>query len=252
MLEPSWIHETGMDGTEAEHEFLEGLDEVLQDFEVLRDWLGLQEADSVEHQRRSQRYLARKIGRLAQTLSPLLQRVAPIAAQETGRAIAGAEFVVELPFAEAQLNRDEGFREPDWEPLPPVDALSDALAAIASQVASDLEAHAYTGACIMGVMPVPASPLHTVMPQILKGATALARLLRRSPRTRPLVRTVPSIVVRTLARLARRQTPGMVLPTSVVANALAVETQRVLGDAVLCARLMLRSAQAVREVTAIA
>jgi hypothetical protein len=78
-------------------------------------------------------------------------------------------------------------------------------------------------------------------PQLARGAARVVRTLRRNPRTRPLVRVVPTIVRRTSLDLARQAQRGRPVTPSTATAALARQTRAVLSDPRQCVRAYHRS-----------
>jgi hypothetical protein len=69
-----------------------------------------------------------------------------------------------------------------------------------------------------------------VVPQLTRGATNVARTLRRSPVTRPLVRTLPNIMRRTTRSLAQQARSGQPVTPQAARRTLARQTARVIGS----------------------
>ena len=96
-------------------------------------------------------------------------------------------------------------------PVSPSQAMGEYLAARAAVTESEAEAEAFIGSAVtMSLTARDRRQLEALLPQLLKGATVLTRILRRNPATAQGVRLVPGIVdssMRTLARLRRHRTP---------------------------------------------
>lgn len=71
-------------------------------------------------------------------------------------------------------------------------------------------------------------------PQLIRGVTRAVRTLRRNPRTRPLVRVMPTVVRRTVADLGRQTQYGRPVTPQVATAALARQTRAVMGDPRRC------------------
>jgi hypothetical protein len=80
-----------------------------------------------------------------------------------------------------------------------------------------------------------------VLPRLTKGALQVTRQLRQNPATRPLVRTMPTIVQRTVADIARQVERGRPVTPELAARYLARETRRVLDDPHQCVHAYRRS-----------
>src|SRR5262245_58857495 len=77
------------------------------------------------------------------------------------------------------------------------DALMEHLGHAAAEAESEAEAEAFIGALIplaARLLPRVAPAIMRAAPGLIRGAAGVARTLRRSPATRPLVRTIPTIV----------------------------------------------------------
>ena len=72
--------------------------------------------------------------------------------------------------------------------------------------------------------------LARVVPQLSRGATNIARILRRSPSTRPLVRTLPNIMQRTTRSLAQQALRGQPVTPLAASRTLAQQAARVIGS----------------------
>jgi hypothetical protein len=70
--------------------------------------------------------------------------------------------------------------------------------------------------------------VNRVTPQLTKGVTRITRTLFRNPRTRPLVRTIPSIARRTVANIARQAAIGRAVTPQTAVRTLAQQTRTVL------------------------
>jgi hypothetical protein len=81
-----------------------------------------------------------------------------------------------------------------------------------------------------------------VAPRLMRGATRVLRTLRRSPKTQPLVRVLPTIVRRTVADVARDVQRGRPTSPQRVARQLSGETRRMLASPQRCVRAYRRSA----------
>lgn len=132
-------------------------------------------------------------------------------------------------------------REWEWElegELNPIrrvypDALMEHLGHAAAEAESEAEAEAFIGALIplaARLVPRIAPAVMRAAPNLIRGATRVARTLRANPTTRPLVRTIPTIVRRTAVQMARQAAQGQAItPTSAV-QALARQTGQVIGS----------------------
>jgi hypothetical protein len=78
------------------------------------------------------------------------------------------------------------------------------------------------------IMPRIARVVTRATPQLSRGVTNIVRTLYRDPRTRQLVRTVPSIARRTVTSIARQAAAGRPVTPTTAQRALAQQTYRVL------------------------
>lgn len=123
--------------------------------------------------------------------------------------------------------------ETEFEAFSPVrrvypDALMEHFGHLAAEAESEAEAEAFIGALI----PLAARLAPSVMrvaPQLVRGAAQVTRMLRQSPSTRQLVRTVPTIMRRTAADLARQTARGRAPTGRGALQTLARNTQRAIG-----------------------
>lgn len=196
----------------------------------------------------------KKLRGLAKKVAPILKKVAPIAARAVGTAIGGPGVGQALGSIAGQLGEFEdeyefeGEFEDEYEAMPQPEALAEALAAIASQVQSEAEAEAYTGAFTARIIPVRSASMARISPKVVKGAATLTRTLRKHPATRPLVKTVPTIVARTGQKLAKQAAQGRPVTPTTAAKVMAGETKKVLGNPMTCAKAMVRSTEAAKKV----
>jgi hypothetical protein len=72
--------------------------------------------------------------------------------------------------------------------------------------------------------------VNRVTPQLTRGVSRITRTLFRNPRTRPLVRTIPSIARRTVASIARQAAGGRPVTPQTAVRTLAQQTRTVLRN----------------------
>jgi hypothetical protein len=68
------------------------------------------------------------------------------------------------------------------------------------------------------------STVNKVAPHLMRGVSRVARTLFRNPRTRPLLRSVPSIVQRTVGTIARQAARGQSISPQAAVRTLARQT----------------------------
>jgi hypothetical protein len=113
------------------------------------------------------------------------------------------------------------------------DALMEHLGHAAAQAESEAEAEAFLGALIplaAQLAPRIAPAIMRAAPGLIRGVAGVARTLRRSPATRPLVRTVPTIVRRTAANIAQQAAQGQSMTPQRAVQTLARQTAQVLSS----------------------
>jgi hypothetical protein len=137
--------------------------------------------------------------------------------------------------------------EPEWEyeaelememELNPIrrvypDALMEHLAHAAAEAESEAEAEAFIGALIplaARLIPRIAPAVMRASPALVRGISGVVRTLRSQPGARPLVRTLPTIVRRTMADLGRQSRTGRPISIPSATRALARQTARVLSS----------------------
>jgi hypothetical protein len=111
--------------------------------------------------------------------------------------------------------------------------LMEHLGHAAAEAESEAEAEAFIGALVplaARLIPRAAPAIMRAAPGLVRGLAGATRALRRSPTTRPLVRTLPTVVRRTAANIARQSVQGRrVTPQSAV-RTLARQTAQVVGS----------------------
>jgi hypothetical protein len=139
----------------------------------------------------------------------------------------------------------EGEEESELNPIRRAypDALMEHLAHAAAEAESEAEAEAFLGALV----PLAARAAPAIMraaPQLIRGVSRIGRMFRRRRRTRPLVRTLPTIIRRTIRTLNR---PGVVrrqggqVPPRLAVQTLARQTRQMLRSPRVVTRVYRRS-----------
>jgi hypothetical protein len=198
-------------------------------------------------------------GNVFKKIAPFLKKVAKVAAPMVGTAILGpaggmlgklaanalgeGEFESEFEF-ESELESEfelegegesEGEAEAESEiathPASEHEALAEMMAEAASSASGEGEAEAMAGAAVVTVLsPRDRRALSALLPDLLRGTAVLTRILRRHPRTRPLVKTVPVIIRRSVRHLKRRAAAGRPITRRAAARTTAREVRRILGS----------------------
>jgi hypothetical protein len=189
-------------------------------------------------------------------LAGIASAVAPVAAQAVGGLLGGlfggdgeAEYEAEPEYLAIdefdELADSEDFLDSEAEPMSVSDAeLMEELAGDAAEADSEEEAEAFIGALVplaAAALPKAAPMIRKVAPHLIKGAARLTRTLRRRPKTRPLVRAVPTIVRRTAASIARDAARGQPVTPGRAVRKLAGQTSVVLRRASICVPAVIRS-----------
>jgi hypothetical protein len=113
------------------------------------------------------------------------------------------------------------------------EVIMEQLGHIATRTPIEAEAQALVGAMVplaARAVPRAAPALLAATPALASGLAGVVRALRRSPATRPLVRTVPSIMRRTAASIARQSAAGVSVTPQRAVKTLALQTQRVVSN----------------------
>jgi hypothetical protein len=124
------------------------------------------------------------------------------------------------------------------------DALMEHLGHAAANAESEAEAEAFLGALVplaARLIPRVAPAVMRVAPNLIRGVANAARTLRANPATRPLVRTLPTVVRRTTASLARQAAQGRSVTPRRAVQTLARQTAQVVGNPRQCAQAFRRS-----------
>ncbi|MEU6147393.1 hypothetical protein ABZ848_44475 [Streptomyces sp. NPDC047081] len=154
------------------------------------------------------------------------------------------EYEGEFEYESAEYEA-EGMTNPLRRVYP--DALMEHLGHAAAETESEEEAEAFIGALApiaVGLVRRAAPAVIRSAPQLVRGLAGVTRTLRRNPATRPLVRALPTIAVRTTRSLARQVARGRPVTARSAARTLAGQTAAVLSDP-RRRRAVLRRARAV-------
>ncbi|MGP4047378.1 hypothetical protein [Streptomyces sp. 2A115] len=145
------------------------------------------------------------------------------------------EFEDEYEFEGEHEGEFEGEFEAMTNPLRRIypDALMEHLGHAAAEAESEAEAEAFAGALAplaIGLARRAAPAIVRTAPQLVRGLANVTRTLRRNPATRPLVRALPAIAVRTTRSLARQVARGRPITARSAVRTLAGQTAAVLSD----------------------
>jgi len=200
-----------------------------------------------------------KIGRFLKKAAPILKRVAKVAAPIVGSAIGGPFGGALGKLAGSALGEGEFSGESSQEAetamaheiaaheLTHNEAVAEMMADAASRESHEGEAEAMAGAAAVTVInPRDRRALRRILPHMVRGTAILTRILRRRRVTRPLVRTVPTIVRRTVNDLKRQAASGVPLTRRKVAQTAAKQVQRVLSSPKACTAAVARNVKVTR------
>jgi hypothetical protein len=157
----------------------------------------------------------------------------PMIATAVGGPAAGAlaRAVTSQLEGEVEAELEAELEEMATAPVTSSQAMGEYLAARAAATESESEAEAFIGSAVtMSLTARDRRQLEALLPQLLKGATVLTRILRRHPATRQGVRLVPGIMDSSLRTLARYQATGRPIRPADVGAILGSSTRKVLGD----------------------
>ncbi len=144
-------------------------------------------------------------------------------------------------------DEDEGeFEEEDEDDRVPglsaeAEALAEWLAATAAAAESEEEAAGLVGGVTIHILGPGPVQIRRMTPVLVKRAVRLARVLRRSPRTRPLVPVVGSIVRKTAKSLARRAAKGRPPTPKAAVRTMARHTARTLASPTKVAKALAKN-----------
>ena len=152
----------------------------------------------------------------------------------------------ELGELESEWETSEAGMESEANPIRRVypDAVMEHLGHAATEAESEAEAEAFIGALVplaAQIAPRIAPTIMRAAPRLLRGASRITRALRRNPRTRQLVRAMPSILRRTVASVARQRAQGQPVTPQTATRALVNQTRQVLTNPRIRARVVRRS-----------
>jgi hypothetical protein len=167
----------------------------------------------------------------------MFKKIAKIAGPMIATAVGGpaagmlAKAVTSQLEGEFEDELESELEEMATAPVTASQAEAEYLAARAAAAESEAEAESFVGSAItMTLSPRDRRELERLLPSLLRGASALTRILHRNPASRPGVRMVPGIVGSTAGTLAQIQASGRAVTPADVGAVLAGSAQRVLGD----------------------
>jgi hypothetical protein len=212
------------------------------EYEVEGEYEGEEEVEGEEFLGALLGTAARALAPQARALAPqLLRRVGPAAART---ALRGGMQTLGLGESEEEGESEgEAILSPIRRVYP--DAMMEHFGHAASQARSEAEAEAFIGALIplaARLVPRVAPAIVRAAPGLIRGVAGITRTLRATPATRPLVRTVPTIVRRTARDLARQTARGRQPTPQQAVRTLARQANRVLSNPQQCRQALQRNA----------
>ena len=250
------------------HEF-EGLHESGESHE-LQEFEGFGEYESGEQ-------FFGGLKRLVKRAAPFLKKFVKFAAPMVGTAIGGpfggmlgkvassalgeeegeweqheGEFELEDEYEQHEYEHGEAAHEVAHEIAQHETAVHEAYAEMLAEAAmheqNEAHAEAMIGAAVVSVLsPADRRALRSVMASLVRGSAVLAALLRRRRGTRPFVRTIPTIMRRTVRSLKKHAAAGRPITRRLAARTAASQVRRVLGNPSACAAALSKSVIARRR-----
>jgi hypothetical protein len=150
------------------------------------------------------------------------------------------EFEAEAETEEEGESESEAFVNPIRRIYPDAELMAH-LSARAARAESEEESEAFIGALIplaARLIPRAAALIHGNAPTLIRGATRLAGQLRRQPRTRRLISTLPVVLQRTAQSLSDQAAAGQVITPAGALDTLGTIAQGVLSDPADCRRVL--------------
>ena len=127
------------------------------------------------------------------------------------------------------------------------------LGYLASKAPTQQEADEFLGALVplaSRLIPKAASLVSKVAPTLIRGAKRVGRVLRRSPATRSLVRTIPTMVRGATRQIARQAVRGRPPTRNVARRAVRNQAMKVMSNPKRAATAMGRNAALIRRLAA--
>ena len=185
----------------------------------------------------------KKVKSVAKKVAPVLKKLAPIAGKVVGGALggpAGAMIGSKLGGFVSQLEAEEFDGEGDTEDelqattvpglTQQMEALAEEFAGESAETENEAEAQSLAGGVTIHILSHAPMSVRRVSPVLVRRSARLAQLLRRSPHTRPLLKTLPAIQKRTAAALAVKASKGKPITPRTAIRTMAKQTMRVMGN----------------------
>jgi hypothetical protein len=197
----------------------------------------------------------KRVKKVAQKVAPIAKKLAPIAGKIVGGAFggpAGAMIGSKLGGIVSQLEAEEfegeaGDTEDEIRAttVPGLtlasEALAEEFAAESAETESEAEAQSLAGGVTIHILSHAPMSVQRVSPVLVRRSARLAQYLRRSPRTRPFLRTLPTINKRTAATLAQKAAKGKPITPRTAVRTMAMHTRQVIGSPQRAAAALVRN-----------
>jgi hypothetical protein len=152
---------------------------------------------------------------------------------------------------EHQESAQEVAHEISYHEIAHHEALAEIMAEAASHEQTAAQAEAMMGAAVMTALsPRDRRALQALLPNMVRGAALLTNILHRRHKTRHAVRTVPTIMRRTVRTLKRQAAAGRPITRRAAGRAAAIEVRRVLGNPSACAAAIRQNVRVTRRMRA--
>lgn len=215
------------------------------------------------------------IGRFVKNNAGLLKKVAKLALPAVATAIGGpvgpllgklassalgesefeSELELEFEFESESESEFETETESESEiargivsqPVTEHEALAELMAEAASHAQQESEAEAMAGAATFSaISPRDRRALRRILPHMTRGVAILARILARRRETRPALRTLPTIIKRTVTQVKKHAAAGRPVTRKLVGRIAARQVGKVLGSPKICTAAMVRNVRSSR------
>ena len=221
--------------------------ELESEFEFESEWEGEWEGEY-----ESEEFFRRLAGLASSAArSPALRRIGLTAARSAlqGLGPVGGIIGSTLPQSEYEFEGEFEYQlelESEVNPIRRAypDALMEHLGHAAAAAESEAEAEAFIGALVplaARLLPQAGSAIMRAAPGLIRGLAGTTRTLRQSPTTRPLVRTLPTVMRRTAASMAQQAAQGRPVTPQRAVQTLARQTAQVVGSPQQAAQAYRRS-----------
>jgi hypothetical protein len=194
------------------------------------------------------------IGKLLKRAAPILRTVAKTAGPLVATAVGGPAAGMLARAVTSQLEgefEDEGeaeFEAVVTRPLSAQQAAAEMMAAAASEAETESEAEALIGAATLSSLSArDRAAVARLLPHLIQGTGALARLLYGTGSTRQAMRLIPTIADQTAGTIAHRAAAGYPVTPTQAGRIMGQHAQSVLGSSHRASRALRRHARGVHH-----